>query len=106
VRELYDLIYSLTSYKGFPQSMKLRCPIFTQDKFDYVRACSHITIPTFRFDMQLSLDTLKSVDALRDIRGSDARDVESSMFDFLMVSCLLDHMMRYAWSSIMSEIMM
>ena len=87
VTELYDLVYGLTSYRGFPQHRELRCPIFTQNKFDYIRACHDITIPTLKIDLQQVPNEYKlTLEDLSNLRGINSRDVEMSALQFMEVS--------------------
>jgi len=38
----------LSDHKGWPTAHQLKCPVFTQDKFKYIVACSEIFLPTLR----------------------------------------------------------
>jgi hypothetical protein len=82
VRRLYDLINCLTSFRGFPQHRELRCPIFTQDKFEYIRACHDITIPTLKFELS---EDVFAADSLSNIHGITSNGVAMSMLDFISV---------------------
>ena len=57
--ELYDLIWELLyDHQGFPTGNKLSCPIFTQNKFDYITSIAQLVNPTFVIELRkLSLDT-------------------------------------------------
>jgi hypothetical protein len=82
VRHLYDLISRLTSFRGFPQHRELCCPIFTQDKFAYIRACHDITIPTLKFELS---EDVCVADSLSDFHGITSHGVAMSVLDFISV---------------------
>lgn len=42
MEELYDEVYRLEDHAGYPQGIKLQCPVFTQNKYKYLSP-----IPTF-----------------------------------------------------------
>lgn len=52
VTELYHDMSWLRTRSGFPSHNQLSCPVFTQDKFAYIKGCSSVTIPTLKVDMQ------------------------------------------------------
>jgi hypothetical protein len=66
---VYDDMSWLCTHRGFPLGKNLKCPVFTQDKFEYIRGCSHITIPT------LKLPLLRNIgDALRGFLSTEAHE--------------------------------
>ena len=47
IEELYCGLKQLINHRGFPNLKQLKCPIFTQDKLNYLRALpKEITLPT------------------------------------------------------------
>jgi hypothetical protein len=57
-REVYLALDDLRNHTGFPTGPQLDCPVFKQDKLAYVFPLSHITIPTFR----LNLDRTRGIE--------------------------------------------
>jgi hypothetical protein len=45
-RSLYDELLRLAIHPGFPNGKYLKCPIFTQDKFNYIQAIPTLCNPT------------------------------------------------------------
>lgn len=43
-----DLVAGLRGHLGFPAGDSLRCPVFTQDKYNYLDACRTICLPSLR----------------------------------------------------------
>lgn len=41
----------LKLHNGFPNNNKLWCPIFTQDKYEYIKACPGFCIPTIKIEV-------------------------------------------------------
>lgn len=48
VTELYQDLSWLRTRSGFPSHEQLSCPVWTQDKFEYIKGCWQITIPTLK----------------------------------------------------------
>ena len=55
IEEIYNEISKLEHHIGFPMGDKLRCPVFTQDKFQYLEALSHNNVMQ-SYKIQLSQD--------------------------------------------------
>ena len=89
VVELYEDLSALTSYKGFPEHSQLNCPMFSQDKFEYIRACPEICIPTLRISLPLNVDGPITRSTLETMIGIDAFGCELSIYEFMMVSSAL-----------------
>ena len=51
MRDLYKELQRLRFHEGFPNSSKLSCPIFTQDKIEYLRLIDDVTLPTYSIDL-------------------------------------------------------
>ncbi len=49
--DLYAQINRLKLHNGFPSHNNLGCPVFTQDKYEYIRACPEVCIPTIRIEL-------------------------------------------------------
>jgi hypothetical protein len=62
--EVYQSIERLRDHKGFPTGQQLDCPVFRQDKFCYVDSLTHITIPTFRMNLDQSLGAHEQILAM------------------------------------------
>lgn len=45
----------LAAHRGFPSGVNLECPIFLQDKFEYIRVMDTWSIPTVRIDFNAEL---------------------------------------------------
>jgi hypothetical protein len=49
--DLMEELKRLRYHKGFPNGHNLECPIFTQDKYEYLRSVPSITNPTLRIEI-------------------------------------------------------
>jgi hypothetical protein len=52
VMELYSEFQRLHNCNGFPSGVNLRCPIWTQDKHDYISCVPDLFLPTLRIDLK------------------------------------------------------
>jgi len=48
--DLYKQLQRLSTKSGFPCGINLQCPIFLQDKYQYIHACPSLTIPTLKVE--------------------------------------------------------
>jgi len=53
--ELYNEVQRLRYHNGYPNRIHLRCPIWTQDKFDYLSAIANdgLCNPTYKIDLNI-----------------------------------------------------
>ena len=47
VVDLYAELNRLQMHEGFPSGIQLQCPVFTQDKREYLKLLPDITLPTY-----------------------------------------------------------
>ena len=45
-----ELLLTLRGRVGWPEEKHLTCPVLTQDKFEYIKKCHVITLPTLKID--------------------------------------------------------
>jgi uncharacterized membrane protein len=76
VEELYSRLTALFNSRGFPMGRQLQCPVFVQDKFQYILACNDITILTLKLKMHSDY-----VNSLHEYSKGDPRTLQT----FLMV---------------------
>ena len=65
LEELLEQLKRLKYHKGFPTGEKLECPIFTQDKYEYIRAIPSLTNETLKVELtdeeEISMDVQYSI---------------------------------------------
>lgn len=52
--------FRLKNHRGFPNGICLKCPIFLQDKFQYLSAISSKCLPTLKVSMSIDVDSLET----------------------------------------------
>jgi hypothetical protein len=64
--ELYNEVQRLRYHNGYPNRIHLRCPIWTQDKFDYLSAIANdgLCNPTYKVD--LNIESLMDFEKIKD----------------------------------------
>ena len=51
----------LADHVGWPSLEHLKCPVFTQDKYNYIKMCPEITIPTLQIDFGQDEDQTEAI---------------------------------------------
>ena len=64
--ELYNEVQRLRYHNGYPIRIHLRCPIWTQDKYDYLSAIANdgLCNPTYKVD--LNIESLMDFEKIKD----------------------------------------
>ena len=50
-----ELLGTMMNHIGWPSGRHLQCPVFTQDKIEYIRSCHEVTIPTLKIDFGMDV---------------------------------------------------
>jgi len=53
-----DLVEKLGTHRGWPSGDNLLCPVFTQNKYNYIKCCREICIPTLAVEFDESTPSL------------------------------------------------
>ena len=57
IEDIYTEIQRLRPHPGFPNGDQVTCPIFKQDKFEYLNLLpSYMTMPTHKIDLAADMD--------------------------------------------------
>jgi hypothetical protein len=64
--ELYSEILRLQAHKGFPNGEQLRCPMFTQDKYEYLKILKSVELanPTLKISLNETADFASQIDGI------------------------------------------
>jgi hypothetical protein len=65
IESIYAELQRLKHHQGFPSGKHLDCPIFTQDKWNYIKALpDEITMPTFKIPISSDMDMRATEDLI------------------------------------------
>ena len=65
-RVIEEYFFRLHQHRGFPTGIQLKCPIFLQDKFKYLSACTDICLPTLKVPIPIDLESVSVQEKIRE----------------------------------------